>query len=99
MQNTIPRPAAETAIPARLAVPHTVALGKLDWPYAGSFALYHVLALLALIPWLFSWTGLTLCLLGTYVFGTLGINLCYHRLLTHRSFTCPKWLEHGLAIL
>ena len=34
---------------------------------------------------------------GIYVFGTLGINLCYHRLLTHRGFTCPKWLEHYLA--
>ena len=36
-------------------------------------------------------------LLGLYVFGTLGINLCYHRLLTHRGFVCPKWLEHSLA--
>ena len=40
-----------------------------------------------------------LALAGTYVFGTLGINLCYHRLLTHRSFDCPKWLEHCFAIL
>jgi fatty-acid desaturase len=33
------------------------------------------------------------------VFGVLGINLCYHRLLTHRGFVCPKWLEHTFAIL
>ena len=33
------------------------------------------------------------------MFGTLGINLCYHRLLAHRSFVCPKWLEHGFALL
>jgi len=31
--------------------------------------------------------------------GSLGISLCYHRLLTHRGFRCAKWLEHGLAIL
>ena len=37
--------------------------------------------------------------LGLYVFGLLGINLCFHRLLTHRGFVCPKWLEHSLAIL
>ena len=29
----------------------------------------------------------------------LGINLGYHRLLTHRGFACPRWLEHGLALL
>src|SRR5262249_30248828 len=23
----------------------------------------------------------------------------YHRLLTHRGFRCPKWLEHTLAVL
>jgi stearoyl-CoA desaturase (delta-9 desaturase) len=76
-----------------------LASGQVDWPYAVSFALYHGLALLAFVPWFFSWTGLSAFLLGIYVFGTLGINLCYHRLLTHRSFTCPKWLEHFLAIL
>jgi stearoyl-CoA desaturase (delta-9 desaturase) len=89
----------EAGATKRLAAPDTVAHGRVDWPYAVSFALYHALALLAFVPWLFSWTGLTICLLGTYVFGTLGVNLCFHRLLTHRSFTCPKWLEHGLAIL
>ena len=51
------------------------------------------------MPWLFSWTGLVLAVLGLYVFGSLGINLCYHRLLTHRGLVCPKWLEHGFAIL
>ncbi|MCG8653735.1 MAG: acyl-CoA desaturase, partial [Pirellulales bacterium] len=32
-------------------------------------------------------------------FGMLGITIGYHRLLTHRGFTCPKWLEHFFAIL
>src|SRR5439155_2462017 len=34
-----------------------------------------------------------------YVFGTLGINLCYHRLLAHRGLVVPTWLEHAFAIL
>ncbi len=55
--------------------------------------------LLAFVPWFFSWTGVVLALLGLYVFGTLGINLCYHRLLTHRGLVTPKPLEHVLAIL
>jgi stearoyl-CoA desaturase (delta-9 desaturase) len=59
----------------------------------------HLLALLALVPALFSWTGLSLALAGLYVFGVLGINVGYHRLLTHRSFQCPRWLEHVLAVL
>jgi stearoyl-CoA desaturase (delta-9 desaturase) len=59
----------------------------------------HALALLALVPALFSWTGVILALVGLYVFGTLGINVCYHRLLAHQSFRCPTWLERGLALL
>jgi stearoyl-CoA desaturase (delta-9 desaturase) len=58
-----------------------------------------MIALLAFVPWFFSWTGVVLALLGVYVFGTLGISLCFHRMLTHRGFVCPKWLEHSLAVL
>ena len=72
---------------------------RVRWQYAISIVVIHLLACLALVPWLFSWTGLVACLLGQYVFGTLGINLCYHRLLTHQGFVVPKWLEHGFALL
>jgi fatty-acid desaturase len=82
----------------RLSKPNTT-LGRVDWPYALGLAFYHLVALLAFWPWLFSWTGLAAALAGQYVFGALGISLGYHRLLTHRSFTCPKWLERFLAIL
>src|SRR5262245_27514477 len=60
---------------------------------------FHLLALLACAPWLFSWSGLAWAVAGLYLFGTLGINIGYHRLLTHRSFACPRWLEHGLSVL
>jgi stearoyl-CoA desaturase (delta-9 desaturase) len=100
MSHAIEVPSADERLDAkRLTAPKTLARGRVDWPYAISFALYHFVALFAFWPWLFSWTGLALALAGIYVFGTLGINLCYHRLLTHRSFDCPKWLEHFLAIL
>ncbi len=58
-----------------------------------------MIAALALLPWFFSWTGVILYLLGVHVFGVLGINVCYHRLLTHRGFACPLWLEHALVVL
>ena len=60
---------------------------------------YHLLALLAFVPWFYSKTGVALAVIGIYVFGAFGMNLCYHRLLSHRSFSCPLWLEHGFAIL
>jgi stearoyl-CoA desaturase (delta-9 desaturase) len=61
--------------------------------------LFHLLALLGCVPWLFSWSGLAWAVAGLYLFGTLGINIGYHRLLTHRGFRCPRWLEHGLSVL
>lgn len=85
--------------PFRLPLPAAVDRRRIVWPYAITVGVYHLVALLALLPWLFSWTGVTLVVLGLYVFGTLGINLCFHRLLTHRGLTCPKWLEHSFAIL
>lgn len=59
----------------------------------------HLLAMLALWPWLFSWTGVASVIIGHHLFGLLGMTVGYHRLLTHRSFQCPRWLEHSLALL
>ena len=72
---------------------------RIRWRYAIGIPAIHLLACLAFVPWFFSWTGVVLAALGMYVFGTLGINLCYHRLLTHQGMVAPKWLEHGLALL
>ena len=83
----------------RLPLPAAVDRQRIVWSYAITVVVYHLLALLALLPGLFSWTGVALAVLGLYVFGTLGINLCFHRLLTHRGLNCPKWLEHGFAVL
>lgn len=90
-------PAAYT--PHRIELPESVDRRRLVWAYVIGIGLYHLLALLAFVPWLFSWTGVVLAFCGLYVFGTLGINLCYHRLLTHQGFSCPKWLERFFATL
>ncbi|MEX2215637.1 MAG: fatty acid desaturase [Phycisphaeraceae bacterium] len=66
--------------------------------YIVAFVVMHVLALAALIPWLFSWTALFLFIAGIYFFGQ-GINLCYHRVLTHRSVALPRWLEHFWTLI
>jgi fatty-acid desaturase len=83
----------------RLPRPETVDGKSIVWIYAVSFVVFHALALLAFVPYFFSWTGVVLAFLGLYVFGTLGINLCYHRILTHQGLVTPKWLERTLATL
>jgi stearoyl-CoA desaturase (delta-9 desaturase) len=47
-----------------------------------------------LAPFTFTWTGLVVCLVLAFVTGALGITACYHRLLTHRSFKTPKFIEY-----
>src|SRR5271166_6139580 len=94
---------ADPVSPAFQAVPLSLPLGagqrRINWRYAFAVGSYHLLALLALLPWFFSATGVALAVIGVYVFGAAGINLCYHRLLSHRSFSCPLWLEHSFAII
>lgn len=84
--------------PERLSRPASVT-NRIVWRYAVPIVTIHLLALLALAPSLFSWTGFWLCLVGIYVYGGLGINLAYHRLLTHRSFKCPLWLERSFVVV
>merc|ERR1712178_537620 len=57
-------------------------------------AFLHIGALLALFPSNFSWTAVGLALFLHWVTGGLGITLGFHRMLTHRSFKTPKWLEY-----
>jgi fatty-acid desaturase len=84
---------------ASLLCPLTATPKRINWRYALAVGSYHLLALLAFFPWFFSKTGLVLAVAGVYVFGAAGINLCYHRLLSHRSFSCPLWLEHSFAMI
>src|SRR5256885_1858325 len=85
-----------SALPATTPFP-TIANLKIG-TFVG-FIACHLLAALAFLPWLFSWAGVVSFVAGLYFFGILGINIGYHRLLTHRSFRCPRWLERSLAIL
>lgn len=49
-------------------------------------------------PFTFTWTGLILCIVLFWVTGGLGITLCFHRLLTHRSYKTPKPVEYILTL-
>jgi len=70
---------------------------KFNWVSAGFFAAIHLLALLA--PLFFSWSALGVMVFLHWLTGSIGICLTYHRLLSHRSFQVPKWLEYILATI
>ncbi len=65
-----------------------------DWVTIIFMAVLHIGALFALLPSNFSWKAVGLALFLHWVTGGLGITLGYHRLVTHRSFQTPKWLEY-----
>jgi fatty-acid desaturase len=93
------RPGVASCRALPLSLPSGASQRQINWRYASAVGSYHLLALLALLPWFFSRTGVALAVIGVFVFGSGGINLCYHRLLSHRSFSCPLWLEHTMAML
>ena len=81
----------------QLARPTSVK-GEFLWPYALMIGSLHLASLLVFLPWLFSWTGLILLLVGIHVYGQ-GITICYHRLLTHHSFKTHKWFERLWVVI
>ena len=70
---------------------------RINWRDLFIITSFHILLIPALF--MFSWTNLAVMLVGNWVVGSLGVGLGYHRLLTHRSFKAPKWLEYFLTIL
>ena len=69
----------------------------LNWTTVAFFGTIHALALLA--PWFFSWSALLVMIFCHWLFGSIGICLGYHRLLTHRSFQVPNWLEYVITTI
>ena len=93
----VSRPGLHSMLSRLVSVNPRLVRWKKDNVYG--FLAIHLIAALAVVPWFFSWTGVVLLLAGLYVFGVLGINLCFHRLLTHRGLACPLWLERSFAFL
>ncbi|MFO0876005.1 MAG: fatty acid desaturase [Gemmataceae bacterium] len=88
-----------SAVPPTLELPSGATRGRIFWEYLVVIAGFHLIMPLAFLPGLFSWWYLLLLIPGNYFFGSLGINLAYHRLLTHRSLEVPRWLEYLLTLL
>lgn len=79
-------------------LPHRrLSLRSIDWPVLIAIAVMHVGCLAA--PFYFSWSGFVVSCILAWLTGALGVTLCFHRLLTHRSFKTPKWFEYFLTAL
>ncbi len=57
----------------------------------------HLLALVA-IPY-FTWGAFAVCFVGLFFIAPLGVNLGFHRLVTHRALKVPQWLEYIFVTL
>ncbi|HKU23403.1 MAG TPA: fatty acid desaturase [Terriglobales bacterium] len=69
---------------------------EINWVTSLFMALFHAGAVAAFF--FFTWKALLLAVLLWWISGSLGIGMCYHRLLTHRGYKTPKWVEYGLTI-
>jgi len=70
---------------------------SINWSTLIFVIVFHLVAVTAFFT--FSWSNLAAGLLLWWVAGSLGIGIGYHRLLTHRGFKAPKWLEYTLSVL
>jgi stearoyl-CoA desaturase (delta-9 desaturase) len=85
------------------AAQHQVRMGRaasvgdgINWLTLVVLIVFHLGAVAALF--FFTWQRLTV-MVGLYVLAiNVGIGMCYHRLLTHRGYQVPKWLEHSMAV-
>lgn len=67
----------------------------INWDTTFFVVTFHLLAIWALFT--FSWANFLAAFILWWVAGSFGIGLAYHRLLTHRSFKTPKWVEYFLT--
>src|SRR5438552_9904339 len=68
----------------------------ISWITAVFMALFHAAAIATLF--FFAWKPFLVAMVLLYCSGSLGIGLGYHRLLTHRGYVTPKWVEYFLTI-
>ena len=70
---------------------------SINWVNTLFFVIVHTGAIFAFLPQFFSWKAVGIGLLFYWITGGLGVTLGFHRLVTHRSFHSPKWLEYLLV--
>lgn len=77
-------------------LPKRVENQPIRMPMLIALVLVHTLALAA--PFTFTWQGFSVFVVMMFATGCLGITLCYHRLLSHRSFKTHKLVKYFLML-
>jgi fatty-acid desaturase len=92
-----PKPAHDVAARhiARMGRAVTVKEG-LNWVTLTTITIFHVGALAAFF--FFSWQQLAVMAILYVLAINVGIGMCYHRLLTHRGYHTPKWIEYIMSV-
>ncbi len=68
--------------------------GRVNWITTIAMGAFHVGALAALLPVFWHWRNVVTFGVMYFLAINLGIGVAYHRLLTHRGFRTPKWVEY-----
>lgn len=69
---------------------------QINWVTASFMLLFHLGAIAALF--FFTWKAFFVAIFLWWMVGCLGIGMCYHRLLTHRGYHTPKWVEYFMTV-
>jgi stearoyl-CoA desaturase (delta-9 desaturase) len=69
---------------------------EINWVTASFMMAFHIGAIVALF--FFTWKAFAVAALLWWVSTSLGIGVCYHRLLTHRGYKTPLWIEYFLTV-
>ena len=69
---------------------------RILWGVVFALVAFHAAAIWALFS--FSWANVLAVVITWWISGSLGIGLGYHRLLTHRGYKTPKWMEYFLTL-
>jgi stearoyl-CoA desaturase (delta-9 desaturase) len=70
-----------------------------NYPTGIALLLIHVAAIGIFFPVFFSWWALVVLAIVSYATGALGVTLCFHRTLSHRSVRLRKPVEYFTALL
>ncbi|HCC57268.1 MAG TPA: acyl-CoA desaturase [Solibacterales bacterium] len=79
-----------------LAKPASKLDRPINWLTTSFLIVFHAGAIAALF--FFSWKALAVAVLLHWCGICFGISMGYHRLLTHRSYKVPKWMEYFFAV-
>lgn len=68
---------------------------KLNLWYKNPLLYFHVFTHASIFPMILYATGIEwiIALIMYYLFGCWGVAIVYHRLISHKSFTSPKWFR------